>query len=593
MAGTLPHRSHNCSHIGRKRGVYVYRRRLPGMRDGEVAFSLRTKSYREAEHRAALLDKAFGDALRRARDAVSGTQADLNAILRGYFADALEADLDQRLHSHAYHPIYTRLGHPNETPAEADQEIIHRLLSDAHEALENRDYRSVAQRVKHLAELHGVPEDQHRRLALGVLEANVAILTALARRVDGDAPPLVFDPSPPAPPAPPSALPGPDSGPSPTQPGGPLASTLVDLFAAWGRQSKGWRASGVKQAAASVRLFIESAGDRPVATYKRADANTFREAVRQLPAIYRKAAEDAGKSLAEIIAKADASGAPRVSEKTAKRHFWALSQFFRWLTETGRLPREAENLGRGFSFNTKGAARRQKDMWSGDELRTLFASPVWRGHRGRSRIKPGQIITRDALFWLPLLGLYHGNRLEEMAQLRREDVQQRDGVWFLRITDEDGRQLKNAQSRRDVPLHPELIRLGFLDHVASAATLAADQVFPELKPGGPDGKLGFHFSKRFSDYRRAIGVHRRGLDYHSFRHGVTTKLLEANVSEAWVDLLTGHEGGGESRRRYFKSVPLPKLRGAIKCVAWPEVDLSALYTRDAGDERWPVKAAAA
>ena len=132
---------------------------------------------------------------------------------------------------------------------------------------------------------------------------------------------------------------------------------------------------------------------------------------------------------------------------------------------------------------------------------------------------------------------------------------------FVRITDDDGRQLKNEQSRRDVPLHPELMRLGFLDHVATVTTVPHDQVFPDLSPGGPDRKLGFYFSKQFSEYRRAIGVRRRGLDYHSFRHGVTTKLYQAEVPEAWIDLLTGHDQeGGESRRRYLKVIPLPQRK---------------------------------
>src|SRR5262245_18366573 len=100
--------------------------------------------------------------------------------------------------------------------------------------------------------------------------------------------------------------------------------------------------------------------------------------------------------------------------------------------------------------------------------------------------------------------------------------------------------------------------MGFLNNVAEVTTLSNDQVFPELHPGGPDRKLGFYFSKKFSAYRSAIGVRRRGLDYLSFRHGLTTKLYRAEVSEAWIDLLTGHDQeGGESRRRYLKGIPLP------------------------------------
>ncbi|MGE4480817.1 site-specific integrase [Acidocella sp.] len=154
------------------------------------------------------------------------------------------------------------------------------------------------------------------------------------------------------------------------------------------------------------------------------------------------------------------------------------------------------------------------------------------------------------MFWLPLLGAFHGNRLEEFAQLRGEDVGQEGEVWFLNITDADGRQLKNQQSRRRVPLHSELIRLGFLDYVQATAIAPDAPVFPDLRPGGPDQKRGFYFSKDFSRYLRNASIYQKELDYHSFRHSVTTKLYEAEVNEGRIDLLTGHESGGESRKWY-------------------------------------------
>ena len=45
-----------------------------------------------------------------------------------------------------------------------------------------------------------------------------------------------------------------------------------------------------------------------------------------------------------------------------------------------------------------GAARKQRDMWSGDELRLLFESPVWTGCHPFFRSRPGTEILRDSLF---------------------------------------------------------------------------------------------------------------------------------------------------------------------------------------------------
>jgi hypothetical protein len=106
-----------------------------------------------------------------------------------------------------------------------------------------------------------------------------------------------------------------------------------------------------------MSLFLEVCGDRPIDGYARTDGDKFRSTLRKVPKDYRKSPKDREKTLAQIIAEADAKGAPRIGEKTVKRHFWALSQFFVFLMETGRLPKSAENPGRGFSFNTKGSAR--------------------------------------------------------------------------------------------------------------------------------------------------------------------------------------------------------------------------------------------
>jgi hypothetical protein len=167
-------------------------------------------------------------------------------------------------------------------------------------------------------------------------------------------------------------------------------------------------------------VFLEVCGDRPVASYTRADGDAFRTTLRRLPATYRKSPKDRGKSLPQIIEEADANQSPRITDKTVKRHFWALSQYFKFLMESSKLPKAANNVGQGFTFNTRKGrtARNQRDGWEGEELRRLFTSPVWMGCDPGVLSRPRTV--RDALFRLPLLGLYRGNRLEAFAQLRRE-----------------------------------------------------------------------------------------------------------------------------------------------------------------------------
>jgi hypothetical protein len=134
-----------CSHITRKRGIFHYRRRLPGEAWREVTISLCTRHFREAEHRAGLVDRAFHDALARARQAVSEAPAteapDLGPILRDYLRKALERDLDRRMDREAGSAVYAHWWEPGDpgTAQEADLKAIREArASMARDLADNR-----------------------------------------------------------------------------------------------------------------------------------------------------------------------------------------------------------------------------------------------------------------------------------------------------------------------------------------------------------------------------------------------------------------------------------------------------------------------
>lgn len=56
-------------------------------------------------------------------------------------------------------------------------------------------------------------------------------------------------------------------------------------------------------------------------------------------------------------------------------------------------------------------ARDKRMSFSPDEVRRIFAAPVWQGCQSSSRRRsPGKVIIRDALYWLPLIAAYTGAR---------------------------------------------------------------------------------------------------------------------------------------------------------------------------------------
>ena len=109
--------------------------------------------------------------------------------------------------------------------------------------------------------------------------------------------------------------------------------------------------------------------------------------------------------------------------------------------------------------------------FSRDDLRRIFAGPVWQGCQSAGRrTRPGDLVIKDALYWLPLIAAYTGARREEIAGLAPEDIVTEDGIAAFHFRPTEIRRLKNRPSQRKVPIHPHLLELGFMEHVAQAET---------------------------------------------------------------------------------------------------------------------------
>ena len=97
-------------------------------------------------------------------------------------------------------------------------------------------------------------------------------------------------------------------------------------------------------------------------------------------------------------------------------------------------------------------------------------------------------------------------------------------------------------------------------------------MFPQLKPGGPDGKLNWYIGGRFREYRRLrgvpIGTPDRETDFHSFRRTFTTALENAGVLSNVAEELIGHEKQSFTFNRYSSGLTEEPLREAVEKVVY-------------------------
>jgi integrase len=160
--------------------------------------------------------------------------------------------------------------------------------------------------------------------------------------------------------------------------------------------------------------------------------------------------------------------------------------------------------------------------------------------------------------------------------MRASDVQRKEGIWLFTVSDDNtGQRLKTETATRIVPIHSELVRCGFVDYVQA---LPRDgQLFPALKPGGPDGKYNHYFAKRFTEYRRKCGVTAPRTSFHSFRKNVAQALKDKRATAAEIAELIGHEQGFTFSVYAPMQLPMKALKELIERIRYPGLRLSHLY----------------
>jgi integrase len=139
--------------------------------------------------------------------------------------------------------------------------------------------------------------------------------------------------------------------------------------------------------------------------------------------------------------------------------------------------------------------------------------------------------------WVPWLCALTGARVSEMTQLRKQDVQERGGIAYVRITSDAG-SVKTGEFR-DVPLHPQLVERGFLQFVEAA------EDGPLFYNANPTSTANQHPAKtvsgRLSEWVRGLGVIGDTVDpNHGWRHRFKTVALECGVDARVADAIQGH-----------------------------------------------------
>ena len=255
-----------------------------------------------------------------------------------------------------------------------------------------------------------------------------------------------------------------------------------------------------------------------------------------------------------------------LGKSTMNKHLSNLRQLIQWAIDQGYYA--AENPVEGLRLKASRKDKRTKrEPLTDVDIKVLFTSPNYLKQRADKN---------PERYWIPLLLLYSGARLGEIAQLQFTDIKQDEGIWYLHLIDDpsEGKTLKTSASRRRVPLHSQVMKRGFLSYVESVRTeTQAGPLFPKLKDN-PKRSKGGAVSTWFTRHRREVGITSTSKVLHSMRHTVNTKLHSVGVEGSLIRAVLGHEGDTVNETTYFhaEAVPLHSLQQVIEKLNYKGLD---------------------
>lgn len=228
--------------------------------------------------------------------------------------------------------------------------------------------------------------------------------------------------------------------------------------------------------------------------------------------------------------------------------------FFEWAMASGHYPRGDNPASGHVSYSQREKRARKKlgfKAYDRAQIHALFAPEALAKLSESAR-------------WAALLGLYTGARASEVGQLLIKDVFEEDGIPCLRISDEGEHQkVKTEVSLRTVPLHPELLKMGFLKWVDGKRKAGETRLFPAAKATAVNGQ-GNWITKAFSRHLAEVGKGwepaKRG--FHSLRKTFIQELQGAGVVSELRAQIVGHELDDEHHSTYGRKFTVnEKLNG--------------------------------
>jgi len=338
----------------------------------------------------------------------------------------------------------------------------------------------------------------------------------------------------------------------------------------------------------SFELFAELVGGehRLANDIRPVETKEFNDALALIPLHAKKCSIQLGTTQAILKNSPklmDKKGNPidTISGNSADLCISNIKSFFDYMIKSGRRDGDNpfDNLPRHSDGDNVGGA----DGFDEHELRAIFDPMTFMQAK------------RPSQFWGLLLALYTGARLNEIACLDLIDFVEEKGIRSLAIrhiprakphtiehtrNPRSAKRTKNVESRRLVPLHPDLYEIGIETYMDDLRELGATRIFPTF-PLDSKGKRERErrLSHDGNEYLKLAGVHvDRNKVMHSFQDTVCEMLSVENMDDVRADQWTGHKNQSIKGRHYRRSKAAVELQAkeGFSALDFPFIDIDKL-----------------
>lgn len=570
-------------HLQNRDGVWYYRRRVPA--DCVVAIgrsmifaSLSTRDLKEARLRRDLRDVEWNARFEAASGSISkvpntaGSPAPGNALLdvdrvhivrlvQDYVArkDAL---MERRLENHGPVDEEDR----QEQICEAAYELqMHKDLDDP------RSGAWIARAERELAWWGSGSPDDDRTTPPAVLDLLSRALTELTKRklarLTGDREKAFFD-----------ELFGQHERPAASF--GELATQFLREDAEEAASNQVSKKSR-DRTEAQVTLIRELVGDAvPVATIDYDRCMEVRRALAKVPTNWRKHYK--GFAVGDAIRRGEAEGRPCLGAITQDQNLAVFRRILDLAVRKGLLGSNPASGIRPLHRDSITLADKRR-AFTLAQLVQFFGSSLYKAAAENSPRPFDHPKYGGWRFWLAPVMLFAGLRPNEACQALVSDVRRTElGTWYIEVTDEAGgedtpkRTLKTQSSRRRVPIHPQLIRLGFLEFVELRKLRGARARLFDTPLDKYENAASYPLRWFRELYLpKAIALEERQA-FYSFRHSFRDALRRAKANADVLEALGWSQGARVVSDHYGTRLDPDQLLGPISEVTYPGLDLSFL-----------------